>query len=116
MNGINVQTSLHEEVVKILTESGETVKLVAYREKIINKKMKPMSQINGVDPNNAGKPSDPNNKVCDLILNPPHLNQGQIDRSLLLTCNYSFSVGLYNITDPEFHSSPQLPGLTWVPF
>ena len=65
MNGINVQTSLHEEVVKILTESGETVKLVAYREKIINKKMKPMSQINGVDPNNAGKPSDPNNKVCE---------------------------------------------------
>ena len=49
VNGVNVQGSSHEEVVKILTEASDTVSLVAYREKILNKKMKPMSQINGID-------------------------------------------------------------------
>ena len=66
VNGTNVQGMSHEEVVKILTESGEKVTLVAYREKILNKKMKPMSEINGV--NGTKIPGDNSPRVCHETL------------------------------------------------
>ena len=47
INGVDVRTAKHEDVVKILTSCTDKVSLVAYRERVINKKMIPMSQING---------------------------------------------------------------------
>ena len=47
INGVDVRTAKHEDVVKILTSCTNKVSLVAYRERVINKKMIPMSQING---------------------------------------------------------------------
>ncbi|XP_066930968.1 protein scribble homolog isoform X3 [Clytia hemisphaerica] len=47
INGVDVRHSKHEDIVKILTSSTDKVSLVAYREKVINKKMRPMSEING---------------------------------------------------------------------
>lgn len=47
VNGIDVRQSSHDDVVKILTSTSETVSLLAFREHVINKKMKPASQING---------------------------------------------------------------------
>lgn len=44
---MDVRHVKHEEVVKILTSCTEKVTLVAYRERVINKKMRPMSEING---------------------------------------------------------------------
>ena len=47
INGVDVRIAKHEDVVKILTSCTDKVSLVAYRERVINKKMIPMSQING---------------------------------------------------------------------
>jgi len=47
INSVDVRTAKHEDVVKILTSCTDKVTLVAYRERIINKKMIPLSQING---------------------------------------------------------------------
>lgn len=47
--------------MKILTGADDKVSLVAYREKILNKQMKPMSQINGVD---AVKTAGESTEVC----------------------------------------------------
>ena len=47
INGVDVRHSKHEDIVKILTSSTDKVSLVAYRERVVNKKMRPMSEING---------------------------------------------------------------------
>ena len=45
-----MQHSTHEEAVSILTSSGERVTMEIYRERIINKRMTPVSKINGTAP------------------------------------------------------------------
>ena len=50
INNEDVQHSTHEEAVNILTSSGERVTMEIYRERIINKRMTPVSKINGTAP------------------------------------------------------------------
>lgn len=47
INNVDVRNAKHDDVVNILTSCADKVTLVAYRERIVNKKMRPMSQING---------------------------------------------------------------------
>ena len=55
INSVDVRHSKHEDIVKILTSCTDKVSLVAYRERIINKKMRPMSQINGTQVKTFGE-------------------------------------------------------------
>jgi len=50
INDEDLQHSTHEEAVNILTSSGERVAMELYRERIINKRMTPVSKINGSAP------------------------------------------------------------------
>ena len=50
INNEDVQHSTHEEAVNVLTNSGERVAMELYRERIINKRMTPVSKINGSAP------------------------------------------------------------------
>ncbi|XP_047145373.1 protein scribble homolog isoform X1 [Hydra vulgaris] len=47
INNVDVREAKHDDVVKILVNATEKVSLVAHRERVIHKKMKPLSQING---------------------------------------------------------------------
>lgn len=50
INDEDVQECTHEEAVNILTSSGERVNMMIYRERIVNKRMIPVSMINGTAP------------------------------------------------------------------
>ncbi|XP_065062730.1 protein scribble homolog [Rhopilema esculentum] len=55
INEQDVQECRHEDAVAILTSSGDTVTMMIYRERIINKRMTPLSKLNGTAPNHTGK-------------------------------------------------------------